>query len=82
MTKWELGQDLIAISDDMAEKIYDMGKAGHKELAIRLDIIRAQIGDLFNEHNDHGFGIFDSDRLVNLITKNQISSPPKPETKE
>jgi len=69
MTKWELGQDLIAINDDIAEKIYDMNKAGHTELAIKLDLIRAQVGDLFNEYSDHAFGVFDSNSLVNLIRK-------------
>ena len=69
MTKWEIGQDLIFINDMIAEKIYDFNKSGQEKLAIKLDIIRASIGDLFNENNDHEFGVFDCDSLGNLITK-------------
>ena len=73
MTKWEIGQILIAINDDIADKIYDLNQDGHKRLAIKLDLIRAQVGDLFNEdgNSDHAFGVFDSGSLVDLILKNQ-----------
>jgi hypothetical protein len=60
MTNWEIGQDLIHLSDEVGDKVADLNRGGYTELAIRLDIIRAQIGDLFNENNDHAFGIFDS----------------------
>lgn len=69
MTKWEIGQDLIYISDIIGEKIYDMNKEGHIDLAIELDLIRAKIGDIFNKYNDHDFGIFDTNSLVTLIAK-------------
>lgn len=69
MTKWEIGQDLIYLNDEIAEKVYDLNKSGHEELAIKLDLIRARIGDLFNENNDHCFGIYDSDSVASLILK-------------
>jgi hypothetical protein len=60
MTKWELGQDLIAIADYINEKEVDMMKDGHARLANQLKIIRLQVGELFNDNNDHGFLIPDS----------------------
>lgn len=72
LTNWEVGQDLIYLSDEMGEKVYDFNKQGHRELAIKLDLIRAQIGDLFNQYGkDHSFGIFDSDSICSLILKNK-----------
>ena len=60
MTKWEIGQDLIAISDYISEKEVDIRKSGNKKLANKLRVIRMLVGDLFNENNDHDFGILDS----------------------
>jgi hypothetical protein len=64
MTKWEIGQDLIAISDFIYEKRQDIKDSGNLELNAKLSVIQAQIGDLFNENNDHAFGIFDSKNLI------------------
>lgn len=71
MTKWEIGQSLIKLSDDMAEAIDDLNESGHVNIAVELDIIRARVGDIFNRHNDHEFGVFDSGSLVNLIVKSR-----------
>ena len=65
LTKWEIGQDLISISDFIGEKIHDLNEDGHGDIGNSLDIIRAKVGDLFNKNNDHDFGIFDSDSLDN-----------------
>lgn len=58
MTKWEIGQDLIAINDFIAEKAVDIADSDPM-LAMKLQKIRAEVGELFNENNDHTFGIFD-----------------------
>jgi len=63
MTNWEIGQDLIAISDYIDEKLEDITNSGNDELALELERIQAQVGDLFNKYNDHCFGIFDSSWL-------------------
>lgn len=63
LTEWEKGQDLILINDYIAEIAHDFRKNGHCDLADKLDIIRAPIGDLFNKNNDHCFGVFDSSSL-------------------
>lgn len=63
MTKWEIGQDLIAINDFMGEKVVDFRNAGETELAEKVNELRAEIGELFNQNNDHGFGIFDKSSL-------------------
>lgn len=69
MTKWEIGQDLIAISDHIGEKIYDMKDKDYPELIKGLRIIQAQVGELFNKYNDHDFGIFDNSSLEEIIKK-------------
>jgi len=63
LTKWELGQDLILISDFISEIQNGLLENGHKELVRELDCINALVGDLFIENNDHSFGIFDSNDL-------------------
>ncbi len=62
MTKWELGQDLIAIADLIFEAEDEM-KEIHPEVASRLRLVRALVGDIFKDHNDHGFGILSSHDL-------------------
>lgn len=47
MTKWEIGQDLIQISDLITEIQDDLRRDGHEEVAARLKLIQAQVGDLF-----------------------------------
>lgn len=69
LTKWELGQDLIQINDLVFEIAREFTDCGHPELAIQLDLVRARVGDLFNENNDHSFGIFDSASLVALVKR-------------
>lgn len=57
MTKWEIGQDLIAIADYITEKEVDLLKEGHTRLANQLKVIRMQVGELFKDNNDHDFTI-------------------------
>lgn len=65
MTKWEIGQELIQLSDNIREVRDELSKDGHEDLAAKLKVIQATIGDLFNEpgNSDHHFGIFDSSNL-------------------
>lgn len=56
LTKWEIGQELIAISDCMAEKIYEFEDG---ELIEKLQKMRAEIGEEFNKLKSHDFGIYD-----------------------
>jgi hypothetical protein len=60
LTKWELGQDLIAISDYIGNKEKDIRDSGNTKLANQLRVIRILVGDLFIENNDHEFGIINS----------------------
>ena len=61
LTKWEIGQELIAISDYIGEKRVELKDQGHTRLANQLMVIQMQVGELFNDNNDHGFGIIDAD---------------------
>lgn len=63
MTKWEIGQDIIKINDAMCEVVTELRENGHGVISNRLNTIRALVGDLFNDCNDHTFGIFDSDSI-------------------
>ena len=60
LTKWEIGQDLIAISDYIAKRRSDFRDNGHTKLADQLMLIQMQVGELFNANNDHDFGIIDA----------------------
>lgn len=64
MTNWEIGQDLIKISDLIGETRHDFVNSGKREISDELKIIQAKVGDLFNRYNDHdGMGILDSSDL-------------------
>lgn len=67
LTKWEIGQDLIVVSDIMAEKVTGFAENDLYKLADELNILRAKVGDLFNKNNSHDFGIFDSDCETSVI---------------
>lgn len=69
MTKWEIGQDLIKISDVIHDIETDFRMHGHIKLANQLRLISAQVGELFNQNNDHAFGIPDSDMIAPKKTK-------------
>lgn len=60
LTKWEIGQDLIAASDYLAEKIDDIKADISEEDLKTLNYALALIGNVFNNNNDHKFGIYDS----------------------
>jgi hypothetical protein len=63
MTRWEIGQDLIAISDYIAEKEVEFRREKHTVLADKMRLIRMHVGDIFNDNNDHSFKILDSSDL-------------------
>ena len=69
LTKWEIGQELLAISDDIGEVRQEFTANGLLDLSEKLAVIQAQIGDLFNDNNDHVFGIFDSTNLKKLMKR-------------
>lgn len=61
MTKWEIGQDLIAISDFIGEKEAELrSNKDNARLANQLRLIRLQVGELFNDNNDHQFRLPDA----------------------
>lgn len=60
LTKWEIGQELIAISDYIGEKRVELKENGHARLADQLKLIQAQVGELFNDNNDHSFNILNA----------------------
>jgi len=67
MTKWELGQDIIAIQDLICDKYPDILNH-YPECAKRLHEIRLDVGDLFSDFNDHSFGIMDrSNQLTQKV---------------
>jgi len=57
MTRWEAGQILIACNDKLCDKIEELKDNGYPELAEKLDPIKRQIGDLFNDLGSHEFGL-------------------------
>lgn len=59
MTKWEIGQELIAISDFIGDRRVEIAET-IPQLSRELYKIQQQVGDLFNEYNNHDFGIIDS----------------------
>ena len=63
LTKWETGQILIKINDDIGDACSDLLESECDEVAKLLTEVRARVGDIFNKNNDHSFGIFDSDSL-------------------
>lgn len=64
LTDWEIGQELVAISDYMGEHSADF-KDSHPELYALVLEARRIIGDYFNRHHleSHGFGIPSHDEL-------------------
>lgn len=62
MTKWEIGQDLIDISDMIGEKELEIRKS-NKIIADRLRLVRLMVGDLFEDNNDHDFSILNSSNI-------------------
>lgn len=64
MTKWEIGQELIAISDFIGKVEVELRENDKDLLSNQLRIMRMQIGDLFEKNNDHDFGIINSRDLV------------------
>lgn len=58
LTDWEIGQDLVAISDFIGEKLPDI-KRSNPEAYRMLDEVQRTIGDYFNRHHihSHGFGL-------------------------
>lgn len=57
MTRWEAGQILIECNDKLCDKIEELKDNGYPDLAEKLDPIKRQIGDLFNEFGSHEFGL-------------------------
>lgn len=57
MTRWEAGQILIECNDKLWEKMEELKSNGYPELAEKLDPIRRQIADLFNDFGSHEFGL-------------------------
>lgn len=65
LTKWEIGQDLIAVSDYFAENHSDICDQLTAQDNDKLLKARALIGDVFNnENNDHSFGIYDTESYL------------------
>jgi hypothetical protein len=66
MTNWEVGQDLVYLSDEISERMKDM-KESHPKAYWMLDEVRRQIGDYFNRHHckSHKFGIVSHDEEKN-----------------
>lgn len=60
LTNWEIGQDLIAISDLINDKVDELDAQTHGDLIKELERCQAQVGDLFDKYNDHSFGIFNT----------------------
>jgi hypothetical protein len=54
----QAGQDLVAISDYIGERLPDL-KESHPEAYRMLDEVQRIIGDYFNKHHwqSHGFGL-------------------------
>lgn len=59
LTDWEVANELVFISDCIAERSYDF-KDSHPELFVMLYQIRQKIGDAFKAMGTHEFGIVDS----------------------
>lgn len=56
LTDWEVGQDLIAMQEEILERVGDF-KDSHPE-AYKVALKAAlDIGDFFNGFGSHGFGI-------------------------
>lgn len=60
LTDWEVGQELIAISDFMAERSIDF-KNSHPDIYFLVNEMRLTIGDKFNRMKTHDFGIASHD---------------------
>lgn len=57
MTDWEAGQILVDCNDHLFEKCFELKVNGYPELSEKLDGIKRQIGDLFNQFGSHNFGL-------------------------
>jgi hypothetical protein len=57
MTAWDAGQDLIACADRLSEKETDLREGGFDKLADVVRKARLAIGDAFNRHGSHSFGL-------------------------
>lgn len=60
LTDWEAANELVAISDYMAERIADL-RLSHPDVFNFVQELRLQIGDKFNRMNTHDFGIASHD---------------------
>lgn len=65
LTKWEVGQVLIDVSDKIGSAIDDLIDSKETEVAKTLTELMAKVGDLFDKNNDHAFGILNSESLKN-----------------
>lgn len=57
MTAWDAGQDLIACVDTLGEKEKNLRNAGFIKLADTVRKTRLALGDAFNAHDSHTFGL-------------------------
>lgn len=58
LTVWEVGNDLAACADYLAEKEEEAFRSGYTEHAKMLRDCRIKIAKFFNRnHRDHGFGL-------------------------
>ncbi len=55
LTKWEVGQDLIAICDLISEKDGEIRNSGFIEESNTLQDCRKRIAEVFNKLDSHGF---------------------------
>ena len=65
LTDWEVGQDLIKFSDEMAS-CWEF-KESHPEIFEMIQKCRREIGDAFEKLGSHSFGIYSNanDKALN-----------------
>ena len=59
LTDWEVGQELIKISDTISESVADIGDSGSSDLIQELKRMMGQLGDELKKLKSHDFGIYD-----------------------
>ena len=60
MTKWDAGNELVAATDELADRERDLRQSGYFEMADLLRACRLSIGKRFNELGTHGFRLPES----------------------
>jgi len=69
LTDWEVGQDLVAISDYISERVSNVMEA-KPAIGEMLQHCRRRIGDAFSALKSHGFGIYESEHPDDIAVDN------------